>query len=224
MTQSPKDFVPRFFGKTANTYEKIAFWTTFGKDNYWKNEIIKKIDIANSILDLACGTGKLTRLIAMKFPRAKIIGLDISKSYLEIANKNDFSNILYVHQDAEKMNLDEKFDCICSSYIPKYCKPKILIERCVNHLNPSGFIIFHDFVYPKNSLVRALWEFYFVLLRFFGIFLPSWQYAFSELPGLIKKSKWVDQYKKELEKNGFYVQLQFLTWNSSVILYAKKNI
>lgn len=224
MVQSPKELVPNFFGKTAKTYEKIATFATFGKDNYWKKEIIDKIDNANTILDLACGTGKLTRMIASRFPSSKIVGLDISKSYLDIASKNSFQNISFVHQDAESMSLDEKFDCICSSYIPKYCNPKILIKNCINHLAPGGSIIFHDFVYPKNSLVQEFWKLHFVFLRFLGNFISSWSYAFSELPKLIQESKWVEQYSQELIKNRFEVRQQNLTWNSSVILYAKRNI
>ena len=137
---SPKDLVPRFFDETANTYDNVALWATFGRDKYWKKEIVEKIEHANSILDLACGTGILTRKIASKFPKSQIVGIDISKSYLRIAEKNSssFSNISFMHKDAEDLNIDEKFDCICSSYIPKYCKPDILIKQCITHLNPGG--------------------------------------------------------------------------------------
>ena len=223
VNQLPKDLVPHFFGKTAKTYDQIVFWTTFGKDNYWKNEIINKITSPNSILDLACGTGILTRKLAKKFPQANIVGIDISKDYLKIAEKNHlFSNISFLHQDAENLNLESKFDCICSSYIPKYCTPQKLVKNCIAYLNPGGQIIIHDFSYPTNNLIKRLWSSYFVLLNIVGVFLPSWKYAFAELPKLIKSSNWVKSYKHEFEKNGFDVTVQNLTWNSSVILNAKK--
>jgi len=72
--ESPKDLVPQFFDKTAYTYDKVVNLTTFGKDKYWKKEILKKIPNCNSILDLACGTGILTFQIAEKFPDSKIVG------------------------------------------------------------------------------------------------------------------------------------------------------
>ena len=222
--QSPKDLVPRFFGQTARTYEQVVFLTTFGKDNYWKNEIIKKINSPKSILDLACGTGILTRKLAKKYTKSKILGIDISQDYLKIAEKNSstFSNISYLHQDAENLNLGSKFDCICSSYIPKYCNPQKLVKNCIAHLHSNGQIILHDFSYPKNKLIQKLWNAYFVLLNFLGIFLPSWKYAFVELPKLIRSSNWVISYKQEFEKNNFQVKVQHLTWNSSVILHAEK--
>lgn len=223
-TQSPKDLVPHFFGQTARTYDQVVFFTTFGKDIYWKNEIINKINSPESILDLACGTGILTRKLSNKFPNSKITGIDISKDYLKIAEKNSstFSNISFLHHDAENLNLGTKFDCICSSYIPKYCNSEKLVTNCINHLNPNGQIILHDFSYPKNNLIKRLWNSYFVLLNFLGVFLPSWKYAFVELPKLIRSSNWISSYKQEFEKNDFTVKLQYLTWNSSVILHAKK--
>lgn len=224
VAQSPKDLVPRFFDETARTYDKVAMWATFGKDKYWKKEIVDKIEHADSILDLACGTGILTRKIATKFPKSRILGIDISKNYLKIAEKqsSSFPNISFIHKDAENLNINEKFDCICSSYIPKYCKPEILIEQCINHLNPGGRIILHDFTYPKNNLIQGMWNFYFVLLNFFGFFIPSWKYPFLELPKLIKTSNWVEDYKQEIESNNFDVNQQDLTWNSSTILLASR--
>lgn len=219
-----KDLIPLFFGDTAKTYDQVAYWATFGKDDYWKKEIVDKINNIRSLLELACGTGKLTKIIISKFPNANIVGIDVSESYLDMIDKKSFPNVSFVHQDAEKLNLDQKFDCICSSYIPKYCNPEILIKRCVEHLNPSGFMVFHDFVFPKNNFVKILWKFHFLLLRLLGNAMPSWKYAFLELPKLIQTSNWVDEYTIELEKNGFDVTQQSLTWNSSVILHARQNI
>lgn len=224
MFLSPREFVPVFFDNTSQTYDKVAYWTTFGKDNVWKNEIIKKIQHADSILDLACGTGILTRRLATCFSQSKIVGVDITKSYLEIAEKNStsFSNISFVLQDAEKLALGKKFDLICSSYIPKYCEPEILVKNCMVHLNPGGQIILHDFTYPKSHFVQKIWNLHFVLLNFVGIFIPSWKEAFLNLPKLIKTSNWLDSYKKEFEKHNFDVSLQNLTWHTSAILVATK--
>lgn len=221
---NPKDLVPEFFNNTAKTYDKISVWLTFGKDRHWKKIIVEQVEHAETILDLACGTGILTRSLASKFPNASIIGVDITRNYLDIAVRNStkFKNISYVCQDAEKLHLDQKFDCICSSYIPKYCNPEILIRNCVSHLNPNGIIVLHDFTYPKNIIVRWLWDTYFVVLHIIGITIPSWRRAFEDLPKLIKSSNWVERYQKELRKNKFNVKRYELTWNSSSILTATR--
>jgi demethylmenaquinone methyltransferase/2-methoxy-6-polyprenyl-1,4-benzoquinol methylase len=175
-------------------------------------------------LDLACGTGILTRKIAEKFPNAKIVGIDITKSYLDVAkkNSNSFDNISFILDDAEEFKLDSKFDCITASYLPKYCDPEILVKNCVAHLKPDGKIIFHDFTYPKNPSVRGLWNFFLTFLRLVGCFIPSWKDALIGLPKLIRRSKWLDSYSDVMGKNGLKVNHQYLTYGASAILTGAK--
>ncbi len=226
MYETPKNYVPKFFDNTSSSYDKVVEYCTFGKDKYWKNKILEYIQKDGIFLDLACGTGILTRKISKKFPKSLIVGIDITKSYLELAKKKSttYKNISYLLQDAEKIDLSNKFDCITASYLPKYCDPSILVKRCSEHLKPEGKIILHDFTYPKNGFVKAFWEMYFVILNFVGLFLPSWKEAFHKLPKLIKSSKWIETYEKELRLNGFNVNQINLTWNSSAILVAKNNL
>jgi demethylmenaquinone methyltransferase/2-methoxy-6-polyprenyl-1,4-benzoquinol methylase len=221
--ENPKNLVPKFFDNTSKSYDKVAVLATFGKDRYWKNEILKNIQ-GSIFLDLACGTGILTRKIAESFPNSKIIGLDITQSFLKVAKRNStmYKNISFVHQDAEKLSLDTKFDCIVSSYIPKYCNPSLVIPRCISHLNSGGKIILHDFTYPQNRVIGTLWDMYFVVLNFAGNFIPTWKKAFAELPKLIKSSSWLELYEKEMRRNGLVVKSEHLTWNSSAILIGKK--
>ena len=224
--QSAKELVPRFFEKTAQTYDKIVNLTTFGRDKYWKKEIIKKVPNCSSVLDLACGTGILTFEIAKKLPDAKIVGIDITESYLEIARKKLKPNqkISFLHMDAEKLNLDQKFDCITSSYIPKYCKDEILIKVCLNHLNPGGKIVLHDFTFPKNKLIRSLWNLYFVVLNLGGYLLPHWKDVFVELPKLIRETRWLEDYEITMKNYGLQVDKQSLTLHTSSILTGVKKI
>lgn len=224
--ENPKNLVPRFFNKTALSYDKIVYRTTFGKDKYWKNEILKKIPRSHSILDLACGTGNLTEQISKKFPNAKIVGVDITPNYLEVAKKklSTYKNISFVNQDAEKLNLNYKFDCITSSYIPKYCNPEILIKSCLEHLKPNGKIVFHDFIYPKNKFIKLLWNLYFIVLKGFGELLPDWKDVFEELPKLIRKTKWLDDYDNVMKNFGLSTQRQYLTWETSAILTCNYRI
>lgn len=220
MVESNKELVPKFFDRTSESYDKIVSRTTLGKDSYWKKEILKKIPKCDSILDLACGTGILTQQIAQKIPNAKIVGVDVTPSYLEIAKKKLASNpnISFVQQDAEKLNLNTKFDCITSSYIPKYCTAEILVKTCLNHLKPGGKIILHDFTYPKNILVRKIWNLFFVILNRLGKYAPEWKEVFVELPKLIRSSRWVEEYETSMRKNGLIVERQSLSWGTSAIL------
>jgi len=224
LAESAKNLVPKFFDETGTTYDGVVSYGTLGKDKYWKRKILEQISDGSSFLDLACGTGILTREIAEKFPSAEIVGVDITQSYLDVAkqNSNSFENISFILDDAEKFKLDSKFDCITGSYLPKYCDAVILVKNCINHLKPGGKIIFHDFTYPKNPAVRGLWNFFLTFLRLVGCFIPSWKDALIGLPKLIRRTKWLDSYSDVMKKSGLKVSHQYLTYGASAILTGTK--
>ena len=224
MAEPAKNLVPKFFDETGTTYDGVVSYGTLGKDRYWKKKILEQISGGSSFLDLACGTGILTREIAEKFPSAKIVGIDITKSYLNVAkqNSNSFDNISFILDDAEEFKLDSKFDCITASYLPKYCDPEILVKNCMMHLNPGGKIIFHDFTYPKNPAVRVLWNFFLTFLRLVGYFIPSWKDALIGLPKLIRSTNWFHNYSDVMKKSGLRVSNQYLTHGAAAILTGTK--
>lgn len=224
--ESPKKLVREFFDKTAASYELIVKLTTFGRDEHWKKEIIKRINRCSSVLDLACGTGILTFKIAEKFPDAYIMGVDITEGYLEVAKSKlkPHHKIRFLLDDAEKLDLGKKFDCITSSYIPKYCIPEVLIEKCLYHLAPGGKIILHDFTYPTSKTISLLWNLYFIMLQACGFFMPRWKGLFKDLPKLIKSANWVDHYKDTIERKGLNVEVEYLTLGCSAILTGTKKI
>ncbi len=215
-----KELVPKFFNDSASNYDTIVSWTTFGKDRIWKRSIINKIKNPSSILDLACGTGILTKTLSETFPHSKVVGIDITKSYLDMAKMKlkSYENISLFLNDAENFHLDQKFDYIVSSYIPKYCSPKLIIKSCLEHLNPGGTVILHDFTYPKNLAIQQIWNFYFKLLRITGIFLPEWRNVFRNLPLLIKSTIWVEEYITEMSKNAFDTLIEYQRWKTACII------
>lgn len=62
--------------------------------------LLSGIDKPRYILDLGCGTGFLTNILAQRFPNAKIFGIDISHASLNIAKKR-YSSINFINADTE---------------------------------------------------------------------------------------------------------------------------
>ncbi len=201
---------------TSNSYNRVVAITTFNMDKRWKEHILSLLpDKIEYCLDLACGTGILSKMLNTKV--ANVIGLDLIYASLAIAKGN------VVQGAAEYLPFrDESMDAIVSSYLPKYCEPKLTIRECARVLKRNGILIMHDFTYP-SGIVRFFWHLYFKILRFIGIFTPTWRDVFNELDSVIKESNWVEELKREMEENGFIdIGYLSLTMHTSAILYGRK--
>ena len=102
------------------------------------------------LLDVACGTGRFLRFVKKSYPRLNVTGLDLSKTYLEEADKHlkKYSGIKTLTANAEDMPIaDGSQDIITSIFLFHELPPKIRaivakdIARC---LKPGGRFIFVD--------------------------------------------------------------------------------
>lgn len=77
-----------------------------------------KIKDGYNVLDLACGTGVVTKKISSTIgSNGKVVGIDISSGPVKIAKKlNTRKNVKFVIGDAEKMRFDEEFDVVTCQY------------------------------------------------------------------------------------------------------------
>ncbi len=224
------DLVRQFFSGTATTYDHIVNLCTLGCDVWWKGRMLEKIPVgALKILDQACGTGILTFRLAKKFPRARIVGVDVTEEYLEIAKKKaatlGIKNVEFILGRAEEVLLEQGFDCITSSYLAKYAELEDLIPRIKTMLRDGGTLVMHDFTYPANRPFAVLWEVYFKLLQTAGTWkYPQWKAAFDGLPALLHETTWVSDLLDILKEHGFSdISLQNLTVGTAAIVTAKKN-
>ncbi|MDJ0625758.1 MAG: methyltransferase domain-containing protein [Candidatus Caenarcaniphilales bacterium] len=92
-----------------------------------------------SILDLGCGTGELSREIAKS--GAIITGLDNSESMLEKA-KSKNGNIKYLNQDITSFQASEEYDAIFSNAVLHWItnQDKVLENLC-KALKPNGRLV-----------------------------------------------------------------------------------
>ena len=97
------------------------------------------------VLDLACGTGNITILLALK--GYDMIGLDNSAEMLSEARNKDSGAILFTLQDMRDFELYGTVDaCICMvdsvNYIPEEEELLKVFSLVHNYLNPGGLFIF----------------------------------------------------------------------------------
>lgn len=99
---------------------------------------------ANSIMDIACGTGVLTNLLANNFPKARIVGTDISEDMLALARKqSQNTNVAFKLLDAHMLKEVEKFDLITCQYGYMFFEDyTVFLRRAKASLKPHGKLVF----------------------------------------------------------------------------------
>ncbi len=222
------ELVERFFSGTGHSYDLVVRACTLGCDLYWKRRLLAKVPPSRAILDLACGTGILTLALARRNPQARIVGVDVTEDYLQVARqkaKDLGVNVKFIHADAETVALEGAFDCITSSYIPKYVDANKLLDNITPALRPGGVIVLHDFLYPRHPLARKLWHGYNRVLNLVGRRLfPEWQVVFdNNLTDLIVRSNWLEEFAVAFREHGYVdIEIERLTFGSAAIISAKK--
>lgn len=97
-------------------------------------------------LELGSGTGALTRSIALAFPKAQIVCVDLSPHYLNHAQKklSKLKRINYLQGQAENLDFkNESFDAVFSCYLFHELPEKIrlqVIQEKIRVLKEQGFL------------------------------------------------------------------------------------
>ncbi|NLP45947.1 MAG: class I SAM-dependent methyltransferase [Epulopiscium sp.] len=137
------------YGSFATVYDQFMKEVPYEQWGDYIELIFKKYQYnPHSIVELGCGTGNMTEVMAKR--NYDMIGIDLSEDMLMVAQEKAWKNnrdILYIAQDMRKFELHGTVDCILSicdgmNYILKE-EELYQVFRLVNmYLNPGGLFIF----------------------------------------------------------------------------------
>lgn len=110
-----------------------------------------KIEAGSKVLDVGCGAGFATNLLATKGHH--VTGIDLAEGALEEAKKRDTTkSVEYIKADALKLPFeDQTFDAVlCLDFLEHVEEPKKVIQEISRVLKPKGIFFYHTF--SKNWL------------------------------------------------------------------------
>lgn len=151
----------QLFSAVAPRYDTITRGLSFGRDPAWKDRLIAGLPPldAPDCLDLACGTGDLAFRLARRYPRGRVLGLDLTPAMIERARARATSpRVRFEVGDLGRTGLpDAAFDIITGGYALRNAGDlDEAIAEVSRLLRPGGTAAFLDFSKPPARWAQRL--------------------------------------------------------------------
>ena len=171
--------VKDIFSQIARKYERFNAVSSFGAYRRWLDGMMRQAPIRaeHDVLDIAGGTGDVSRWVAKAFHPRHIQLTDLVPEMLEVARmhlaRGDFDGVPVDFDVVDAQNIpyaDESYDVITMAYgirnMPD--RPRAIAEM-YRVLKPGGALVCLEFSTPPNPVWRTLYRFYLRhLIPFWG--------------------------------------------------------
>lgn len=161
---------------------------------------LARVQEDDAVLDLGCGTGKLTIELARLTPKGRVVGIDPSQEMLDKAKdaSTGMKNVRYVQAPAQAMNFADEFDLVFSNSALQWIKEQEdVLRRIYRSLKPGGRIAIQApaknfckefFDYSQEAICRL------DLKRFYTGWESPWRFLTKEeYEGLLRASGFEDR-------------------------------
>lgn len=147
--------IARSFSSATHSYDISARLQRYtGK--HLMSKLPNRTDL--NIVDLGCGTGFFTNILASKYQQ--VIGVDLSKKMLNFAEARSTHDIQWIEADAYKLPFDNNsIDVIYSNLMIQWCNPlSDLLVEITRVLKPGGLFIFSTLVDGTLHELKSSWK------------------------------------------------------------------
>jgi len=134
------------YRETADLYDKLTKDVDYPAYAGFLMDIIgKHSQNAHSLVEIGCGTGNLTRVLASA--GFDMTGVDSSNEMLAEAYSKENAGILWINQDVTELDLFGSYDAAISfldfpNHITDYNDLSVYFKRLYNFVNQGGLCIF----------------------------------------------------------------------------------
>jgi demethylmenaquinone methyltransferase/2-methoxy-6-polyprenyl-1,4-benzoquinol methylase len=170
--------VREVFDSVAGSYDLMNDVMSFGIHRIWKRIAVDMAAIrpGQHVLDLAGGTGDLSRLMAARAGKQGLVVLsDINAAMIRegrsrLLDHGVAGNVCFVQANAEQLPFpDNRFDCVTIAFgLRNVTHKQAALEAMYHTLKPGGRLLILEFSRPHRALKPA-YDFYsFNILPRFG--------------------------------------------------------
>jgi demethylmenaquinone methyltransferase/2-methoxy-6-polyprenyl-1,4-benzoquinol methylase len=226
-TEDKQAMVADVFHSVAAKYDVMNDLMSFGVHRLWKRFTIDMTGVrpGNKVLDLAGGTGDLTKKFSkIVGPQGKVVLADINSSMLEVGrerltNQGYVGNIEYVQANAECLPFkDNTFDVITIAFGLRNVTDKDAALRSMTRvLKPGGRLLVLEFSKPTNPLMSKAYDLYsFTALPFMGKVVTNDSESYKYLAESIRMHPDQETLKGMMEDAGL-VRVSYHNMTSGVV-------
>ncbi|HEX5851701.1 MAG TPA: class I SAM-dependent methyltransferase [Solirubrobacteraceae bacterium] len=176
------------------------------RERTFRSRIVEQVAAGEptAILEIGCGTGSLTALLAQALPAASITGLDPDADVLARARaKGTASHIHWQEGTATRLPMaDGSFDRVVASLVLHHLtmeEKRAALAEARRVLRPGGRLHVADWGAPQDPLMRAA----FLALRTLDGFERTRAHARGELPTLIAQAGFSDVRLRDRLRTGW---------------------
>jgi len=161
--------VKEIFTGIAGEYDRVNTIISLGQIGRWRRKFLKIMDLSEGerVLDLGCGTGQLTRLIANSVPEGEIVGVDLTPEMIEQARKElppQYSSAVdFKIGKGESLDLETGyFDSAASAFTLRNVEDiRQVLSEMQRVVKPGGKVYTLELAKPSIPLFKDLYFFYF---------------------------------------------------------------
>lgn len=201
------------FSKVAPKYDLMNDLMSAGMHRLWKKFTIEEADVKSShlILDVASGSGDLTRAFAKKVPQGKVVMTDINPTMLEVGRKRlldegIINNVEFVLADAENLPFaNNHFDCVTIAFgLRNVTNKSAALASMYRVLKPGGKLLILEFSHPTNPVFKKLYDTYsFNVIPKLGEWIARDKASYQYLVESIRMHPNQESLKALIEEAGF---------------------
>ena len=230
-SEKKQDMVAGVFHSVAAKYDIMNDLMSFGVHRLGKRYTIDASAVrpGNKVLDLAGGTGDLTRKFSeIVGDNGQVVLADINDSMIKVGreklrNLGAVGNIEYIQANAEALPFaDNTFDLVTIAFgLRNVTNKDKALESIFRVLKPGGRLLVLEFSKPQQDWLNKAYDFYsFKILPNMGQLVANDKESYQYLSESIRMHPDQDTLKQMMEQAGFD-QVQYTNLTGGIVALHK---